>query len=75
MKPQAERKQTALRIALLEDEPVDARLLKVCLESRGHRCGVFPNARSLMEALPKGGFALLLIDWELPDVSGDKVLR
>ncbi len=69
------RNNTSLNIALLEDEPSDARILKVCLESNGHRCQVFPTARSLMETLPDSEFAILLVDWELPDLTGDKVLR
>ncbi|OGT82407.1 MAG: hypothetical protein A3J35_02595 [Gammaproteobacteria bacterium RIFCSPLOWO2_02_FULL_52_10] len=62
-------------IALLEDNPSDARLLKQCIESSGHACTVFETGQSLINEFHKRVFELLIIDWELPDITGDKVLR
>lgn len=64
-----------MNIALLEDEPTDARMLTEWLESAGHQCHVFPTGRSLVEELPRNHFTFLILDWVLPDISGDRVLR
>ena len=63
-----------MEIALLEDNPTDARLIKSCIESSGHVCYVFETGQSLLSQLPNNSYALLIIDWELPDIAGDKIL-
>lgn len=62
-------------IALLEDNPSDARLIKNYLESSGHNCTVFETGQSLIDNLPGMDFSLLVIDWELPDIYGDVILQ
>lgn len=62
-------------IALLEDNPSDARLIKLYIESSGHSCNIFETGQSLIDELPNQTYALLLIDWELPDITGDKILQ
>ena len=64
-----------LNIALAEDKPADAQIMELCLKSAGHDCHVFSTGRALIEALPTQNFSLLLLDWELPDISGDHILR
>jgi len=63
-----------MEIALLEDNPTDARLIKSYLESSGHICNVFETGQSLLSQLPNHHYALLIIDWELPDIAGDRIL-
>jgi len=62
-------------IALLEDNPSDARLIKNYLESSGHACHVFTTGQSLIDILSDQSFSILVIDWELPDICGDKILQ
>lgn len=62
-------------IALLEDNPSDARLIKNYLESSGHDCIVFETGKSLIDNLADSRFSLLVIDWELPDICGDEILQ
>ena len=62
-------------IALLEDNPSDARLIKLSIESSGHACTVFDTGQALIDKFQDRNYALLIIDWELPDITGDKVLR
>lgn len=61
-------------IALLEDNPTDARLIKSYIESSGHSCKVFETGQSLIKELQTHSYALLLVDWELPDITGDEIL-
>lgn len=62
-------------IALLEDNPTDARLIKSYIESTGHSCKVFETGKSLIRELPNNSYAILLVDWELPDIAGDEILK
>jgi DNA-binding response OmpR family regulator len=63
-----------LHIALLEDDPDQAAMLSLWLEGSGHTCQHFSLGAELLEALETSGFDLYLIDWELPDTSGLKVV-
>lgn len=63
-----------MEIALLEDNPTDARLIKSYMEESGHSCTVYETGQSLISQLPQTSYALLIIDWELPDIAGDRIL-
>lgn len=62
-------------IALLEDNPSDARLIRTFLESAEHKCHVFDKGQLLLDELPRHNYSLIMIDWELPDIPGDQILR
>jgi DNA-binding response OmpR family regulator len=62
-------------IALLEDDPDQAALMTKWLESDGHSCKTFYTAKSFMDHVVDESFALLILDWALPDIDGDRVLR
>lgn len=64
-----------MEIALLEDSPSDARLIKVFLESAGHKCVVYETGQALIDVLPDKTYSLLIVDWELPDITGDEILQ
>ena len=63
-----------MRIALLEDDPSQRDLVKLWLDGAGHVCHAFSRSRDFMRILTRDTFDLLLIDWELPDINGDRVL-
>lgn len=64
-----------VRIALLEDDVATARLLATIMEAASYRVFVFERGKALLSALQRDSFDLLLLDWILPDVNGDEVLR
>ncbi len=65
-----------LHIASLEDDSAQAQLIARILENAGYRCTIYTTGRSLLAALPRvAPFDLLLLDWEVPDISGLEVLR
>jgi DNA-binding response OmpR family regulator len=65
-----------MNIASLEDDPIQAQLIQQTVEAAGHTCTIFLLGGELLAALQKPqSFDLLLIDWEIPDVSGLDVLR
>lgn len=65
-----------MKILLLEDDSGQAALYEALLERAGHTCTLFATARALLAALNSGLAAdLLVIDWMLPDMTGEDVLR
>ena len=63
-----------MHIAILEDDDIQAGFLRVWLESAGHDCSHYPAARDFMQSADIENFDLLMFDWLLPDLNGDKVL-
>lgn len=65
-----------MNIASLEDDPVQAQLIENCLNNAGYTCTMFSAGQPLLAALAKPhNFDLLVLDWEVPDVSGLDVLH
>lgn len=64
-----------MRIALLEDEAEQAARERLVLEGGGHSVHVYARGRPLLTALKRESFDLVVIDWEIPDLSGYDVLR
>jgi DNA-binding response OmpR family regulator len=63
-----------MRIAILEDDPSQADLVRVWLAGAGHACHTFHRGREFQRVMTRDSFDLLVLDWELPDVNGDAVL-
>lgn len=65
----------ALRIALLEDDAEQAVWIAQLLETSGHNVDKFHRGRTLLRRMSSESYDLLVLDWELPDLSGLEVLR
>lgn len=63
-----------MRIALLEDDPDAARVMRHWLESDGHSCAHYGNGAALLREIGRESFDLYLLDWNVPDHSGIEVL-
>lgn len=64
-----------MRIAILEDEPSQAALIQSWLVAAGHDCHLFGNGRELIARAAHESFDLFLLDWQVPEISGEAVLR
>src|SRR5690625_7666343 len=65
-----------MKIASLEDDAAQGRLIKDTLEASGYDCTLFARGHDLLTVLPKSQpFDLILLDWEVPDISGLDVLH
>jgi len=64
-----------VRIAYLEDDMAQAELVRHWLTQAGHSCSHCGTGRELMTLLRRDSFDLLLLDWEVPDISGVNVLE
>lgn len=65
----------ALKIALLEDEPYQARLILTLLEMAGYQCDHFESGEAFLDGIMASDYDLFILDWELPGISGMDVLK
>ena len=63
------------RIAILEDDPAQAELLKTWLKEVGYSYQLFVDGKSLFRALKTESFDLMILDWELPDTTGIEAVK
>ncbi len=64
-----------MRIAALDDETSALELIESCMRAIGHECHVFSRGEALLQALRRETFDLLVLDWQLPQVTGIDVLH
>lgn len=64
-----------MKIALLEDEEHQAKLLQLWLQQRGHICESYATGQEFMRAVGRDSYDVLVIDWMLPDTNGIEVLK
>lgn len=64
-----------MRIALLEDEHEQAQNIQAVLSERGHVCDSFPTGQSFLGAVLHRSYDLMILDWQIPDMTGIAVLE
>jgi len=64
-----------MRIAILEDDPSQAELLSHWFRCAGHHPHPFDQGTRLLRALEHESFDVVLLDWNVPEMSGIDVLR
>ena len=64
-----------MRIALLEDDISHTELLTHWLRTAGHHIRAFEQSADLLRAIEQEAFDAVLLDWNLPEMSGIDVLR
>jgi len=64
-----------MRIAVLEDDADQAERVRQLLESADHVAHLFTRGKLLLADLARESYDLLIIDWEVPDMSGIEVLQ
>lgn len=67
--------QSPMRLAILEDDPEQAALIRSYLADAGHDCHVYGSGKALIVDAGRESFDLFLLDWQVPDLSGEEVLR
>ena len=63
------------RIAIIEDDADLAFTMRLNVERQGYAVTTFGNGREGLEGVRRGGFDLLLLDLNLPDVDGLTICR
>jgi len=64
-----------LRIAVLEDDEQLGQLMQLWMEAAGHHGHLFTSGQSFLSAIKRDSYDLFILDWLLPDTTGDKVLE
>jgi CheY-like chemotaxis protein len=60
----------ALRVLIVEDNPVNQRLALRLLEKRGHKVTLASDGREALEAFERESFDAILMDVQMPDING-----
>jgi CheY-like chemotaxis protein len=62
-------------ILLVEDNPIQLRISKAYAEKLGVEVTAVSNCREAIEALEKRKYALILMDWRMPEIDGIQCTR
>ena len=63
-----------MKIAVLDDDPVQLEFISDVVEEAGYRATLFSRGQALISALRKDTFDMIIVDWNLPDRSGLEIL-
>ncbi len=63
------------RIAVLEDDPSQAKLVQHWITSQGHICKLFDRGGDILRSVLRDTYDLVVLDWRVPDLSGEEVLK
>ncbi|MBY0574536.1 MAG: response regulator transcription factor [Undibacterium sp.] len=64
-----------MRIAILDDDQSLLTLTSATLTDVGHVCHSFTSGKAMMHLLHRESFDLLILDWQVPDLSGPEILH
>lgn len=64
-----------MRIAVLDDDPLQLELIDQVVRQAGHLCRLHQSGGAFVQDLRRESFDLLLVDWEVPDMSGPEIVR
>ena len=64
-----------MRIALVEDDPSQAKILESWLGEAGFSSRVYSSANGFLKSVAKESYDLLIVDWMLPDLDGLEVIN
>lgn len=64
-----------MRIALLEDDVAVGLAMQQWLEAAGHIVHNFTSGKTIVREAARESFDMFLLDWHVPDFSGEEVLR
>lgn len=64
-----------MRIAVLDDDHSQTELVCQVLSTAGHSCHPFQSGKEMLNQMRRESFDMLIIDWQVPDLSGPEVLK
>jgi len=60
----------AMRVLIAEDNVVNQKLIAQLLQRRGHEVSVVENGRKAVDAVAGGGYDVVLMDLQMPELDG-----
>ncbi len=70
-----DRRRSGRHVLAVDDNPLNARLLRVLLEKAGHRVSVVGEGEAAVDAVAAGAVDVVLMDLQLPGISGIEAAR
>lgn len=64
-----------MRIGITDDDETTSEFVSQVLVARGHSCATFRSSADLIATLQRDTFDLLILDWNMPDMTGLDVIR
>jgi DNA-binding response OmpR family regulator len=64
-----------MRIAVLDNDRSQSDLISQVLTAAGHTCQAFDSGKDLLGQLRKDGADMLILDWQVADLSGAELMR
>ena len=64
-----------MRFAALDDNSSELELIHKSITSLGHECHTFSSGEALIKSLRRESFDFLLLDWELPGITGPDIVK
>jgi DNA-binding response OmpR family regulator len=64
-----------MRIAVLDDDPLQLQMVLTTLQGAGHHVYGFALGKQIVHGLQRESFDLVILDWQVPDLSGLEVLQ
>ncbi len=64
-----------MRFAALDDNSSELELIHKSITSLGHECHTFISGEALIKCLRRESFDFLLLDWELPGITGPDIVK
>lgn len=64
-----------MRIAILDDDATILEFVCTVLSAAGHTCHPFESGKEIVHQLRRESYDLLILDWQVPDLSGTEVLH
>jgi len=68
-------RQSGLKILVAEDNAINQKVINKILESGGHRTTLVANGEQALDALGRESFDLVILDMQMPVVSGLEVVK
>jgi two-component system response regulator RegX3 len=64
-----------MHIAIVDDDPDIAALMKLWLEEEDHKCTYYSSGQDFIKAVRSKNFDIILLDWIMPEFDGEQTLN
>lgn len=64
-----------MHIAIVDDDPDIAALMKLWLEEESHECTHYSSGQDFIKAVRSKNFDIILLDWIMPEFDGEQTLN
>jgi two-component system aerobic respiration control sensor histidine kinase ArcB len=74
-RPFKDNKLNKMKILIIEDDPMSQRVIQLMVEANGYEVDIAATGEKALELFLKNRYALILMDYGLPDLTGVQITR